>query len=195
MKNRAYPWVLFLSAALFVGSIAQAAPEASSSLTHKMYFKNEDILKVIEFYSKISSQKIIVDSSVRGKVSIFIQEPISADEAFNHLSSALALNGYGFVRKGDTLEVRSARNLQRDLHEIKTELPALKPERIVTYVYSPKFVSVENINRDLRIMSSKDGEMAVHPSTNQIIFTDWVSNIHRIEAIMKEVDKPAVAKK
>ena len=36
-----------------------------------MYFKEEEILKIIEIYSKASGQKFVVDPGVRGKVSIF----------------------------------------------------------------------------------------------------------------------------
>lgn len=39
--------------------------------------------------------------------------------------------------------------------------------------------------------------MSVNANTNQLIFTDWVSNLNRIAELMKEIDKqvdPATAK-
>ena len=74
----------------------------------KMYFKNEDIVKIIEIYSKVSGQKFVVDSSVRGTASIFLQEPVTVEEAFNHLSSVLALNGFAISKQGDTMVIRSS---------------------------------------------------------------------------------------
>ncbi|MNL13912.1 Type II secretion system protein D precursor [compost metagenome] len=163
----------------------------------KMYFKNEDIVKIIEIYSKASGQKFVVDSNVRGTASIFLQEPVTVEEAFNHLSSALALNGFAISKQGDTMVIRSARNVQRDLIEVSTEKPSLKPERMYTWIYTVKNVPATDINRDLRILPSKDGEMNVNAATNQIIISDWASNLNRIAALMAEVDKkvdPAVAK-
>lgn len=180
---------------LFV--ICSSVVFAKSTETMKMYFNNEEIIKIIEMYSKASGQKFLVDPSVRGKVSIFIQEPVALDEAFNQLSSALAINGYAISKQGDTMVIKSARNIQRDLVEVSTSKPALKPERMYTWIYAFKNISAENVMRDLRIIPSKDGEMSVNQSGNQIIITDWSSNLNRVAEILKELDKktdPQVAK-
>lgn len=157
----------------------------------KMSFQNEELGKIIQAYSKASGQKFIVDPSVRGRISIFQPEAVPLEEAFNQLSSALALNGFAISKQGDTMLIRSARNVQRDLIEVSTEKPSLKPERMYTWVYTVMNLQASAINRDLRILSSKDGEMSVLASTNQIIITDWVSNLHRISEILKQIDKPA----
>lgn len=163
----------------------------------KMYFNNEEIVKIIEKYSKASGQKFVVDPGVRGRVSIFIQDEITLEEAFNQLSSALALNGFAISKQGDTMVVKTGRNVQRDLIEVSTNKPTLKPERMYTWIYTFKNISADSVNRDLRILSSKDGEMSVNSTTNQIIFSDWTSNLNRIAEILKEIDKkpdPEVAK-
>lgn len=154
----------------------------------KMYFNNEEITKVIENYSKVSGQKFILDPGVRGKVSIFVQEEVGLEEAFNHLSSALAINGFAISKQGDTMVVKAGRNIQRDYIETTTKLPTMKPERMATWIYTFKNVSAENVNRDLRILPSKDGEMSVNADTNQIIFSDWTSNLNRIADLLKEID-------
>jgi type II secretory pathway component GspD/PulD (secretin) len=59
-----------------------------------------------------------------------------------------------------------------------------------TWIYTFKNVSAEQFNRDMRIMASRDGEMSVNTTTNQILFTDWTSNLNRIAALLKELDKP-----
>lgn len=155
----------------------------------KMYFNNEELTKIIEIYSKASGQKFILDPSVRGKVSIFNQEPVTQEEFFNQLSSALAINGYAISKQGDTMIIKSARNIQRDLIEVSKELPSLKPERMYTWIYTAKSIPVTDINRDLRILPSKDGELQVLAATNQMIMTDWVSNIHRVAELMKNIDQ------
>lgn len=170
---------------------------AKPSDTMKMYFNKEEIVKIIEAYSKASGQKFVVDPAVRGLISIFIQEPVTIEEAFNQLSSALAINGFAISKQGDTMVVKSGRNAQRDMIEVSTKQPSLKPERMYTWIYTFKHISAEQVNRDLRILPSKDGEMNVHPQGNQIIISDWTSNLNRIAEILKELDKkpdPEVAK-
>lgn len=176
---------------IFVAALLLASSAAFAQDKIKMSFPNEELTKVIEVYSKATGQKFAVDPGVRGKVSLFIPEPVSAEEAFNQLSTALALNGFGISKQGDTMVVRSARNLQRDLIEVSKERPSLKPERMYTWIYTLKHVTPSSVNRDLRILPSKDGELSVYENTNQLIISDWVSSLNRIGDILQEIDKPA----
>jgi general secretion pathway protein D len=156
----------------------------------KFSFQNEDVAKVVETYSKLTGQKFVLDSSVRGKISIFGADNVTTEEAFNLLSSGLATNGYAISKQEDTMIIKSARNIQRDLIETTTSLPALKPERMVTYIYTFKNIPATTINRDLRILTSKDGECSVYARQNQIIMTDWASNIQRVDDLFKQIDRP-----
>jgi type II secretory pathway component GspD/PulD (secretin) len=159
----------------------------------KFSFNNEEITKIVEVYSKASGQKFVMDPSVRGKATILLPNPVSVEEAFNQLSTALAVNGFAIAKQDDTMVIMSARNIQRNLVETTNDVPALKPERMVTYIMTLKYVSAEDINRSLRIIPSRDGELSVFSHNNQIIVTDWASNLQRVAALMKELDKPADA--
>ncbi|WP_413290936.1 secretin N-terminal domain-containing protein [Bdellovibrio sp. HCB337] len=170
-----------------------AVSVASAADKMKMNFTNEELTKIIEAYSKASGQKFVVDPGVRGKVTIFLPETVTTEEAFNHLSSALAINGFAISKQGDTMVVKAARNIQRDLIEVSTEKPTVKPERMYTWVYTAKHTSSMVLNTNLRILASKDGEIQAVENTNQLIITDWSSNLNRIAELLKEVDKPVDA--
>lgn len=157
--------------------------------TLKMYYKNEEILKVIEVYSKASGQKFIIDPSVRGKISIFQQEEISLSEAFNQLSTALAVNGFAISKQGDTMVIASARNIQRSLLEVTTQVPSLKPERMVTWIVTLKNATASELHSNVRTLSSRDGEINTYQRLNQLYITDWASNLNRIAALVAELDK------
>jgi general secretion pathway protein D len=157
------------------------------------YFNGEELSKVIEVYSKAANQKFVVDSNVRGKATILNPEKVSTEEAFNQLSTALAMNSYAISKQGDTMIILPARNIQRNLIETTTTVPNLKPERIVTWIYTMKNVPAEQINRDLRILLSRDGEMSVLTSKNQLIITDWTSSLQRVNNLFAEIDKPNTA--
>jgi general secretion pathway protein D len=156
----------------------------------KVYFNNEEITKVIEIYSKATGQKFIVDPGVRGKISIYNQDSITTEDFFDQMSNALAINGFAISKQGDVMVVQSARNVQRNMIEVSSEKPSMKPQRMYQWIYKPKNVAVSTINRELRILPSKDGEMNVFEANNQIIFTDWVSNLNRISEILEKIDVP-----
>lgn len=151
-------------------------------------FSNEEITKILEVYTKLSSQKMIIDPTVRGRITILNPVEITADEAFNQLSEALAVNGYGIVKNGDIMTVKNARNVQRDNIEMSSSLPAAKPQRMATWIVTLKNVSADDIQKDLRLLTSSYGEMSAISRTNQIVITDWTSNLQRVAALIKEVD-------
>lgn len=175
--------------------IATAFFGSNSWAGMKFNFQNEEIAKVIEVYSKATGQKFVVDGAVRGKATILGADNLSAEEALNMMSAMLATNGYAIAKKDDLWVVDSARKIQRDLIEVTQTLPALKPERMVTYVYTLQHVPAGMVMKELRILSSRDGEVQLNPSRNQLIFTDWVSNLHRVDQLLKQVDVPADPKK
>lgn len=154
-------------------------------------YKDADVIKVIEDYSSASGQKFVIDSNVKGKVTTFNPEQVSLEEAFNQLSMVLAANRLAISKQGDVMMVGESRRIQRNLIEVGTELPTLKPEKMFTWVINLKYVSADQVNRELRILTSADGELVPFQSRNQLLVTDWVSNLHRISAIIAQIDKPA----
>lgn len=168
-----------------------AASAADKNQTLNFSFRDGDVTDVIKEYAKASGERFIVDPSVRGKITILNPAPVSVAEAFNQLSSALAVNGIAISHQGDEMVVSPARITQRSLIEVGNQLPALKPERMYTWTIQLKYVSADEVNKQLRILTSKDGELVPFSHTNQILVTDWVSNLHRIAKIIAEVDRPA----
>lgn len=154
-------------------------------------YKDTPIVEVIEDYSKLSGQKFIIDPQVKGQITIINPERISVEDAFHQLSMALAANGLAISKQGNTMLVSQARMIQRNLIEVTTELPNLKPEKMHTWIINLKHANADQVNRQLRILSSRDGELVPYTATNQIIVTDWVSNLHRIASIIKELDRPS----
>lgn len=175
---------------LLILAITLQAIVAKAADTIPFTFQNEELTKIIETYSKASGQKFVLDPGVRGKATILMPEKISVEEAFNQLSSALAVNGFAISKQGDTMVIMTARNVQRNLLEVTTEVPALKPERMVSWIVTLKNVPVDVVNRDLRILPSRDGEMNVFMPKNQIIINDWSSNVNRVAMLLAELDKP-----
>jgi type II secretory pathway component GspD/PulD (secretin) len=154
-------------------------------------YRDAEMSKVLEDYAKASGQKFIIDPSTRGKVTIINKDPITVAEAFNQLSSAMALNGCGISTQEDKMIVQQARSVQRNLLEVTTDLPSIHPTRMLTWVVNLKYVSADEVNRQLRILTSKDGELVPFAHSNQLFITDWTPNLVRISRILKTLDIPA----
>lgn len=161
----------------------------------KLNVVNKDIVSLLQDYSKASGQKFIIDSTVRGKITLLNQEDVPLEEAFNQISEALALNGFSIIKNENAITVRNARSAQRDGIEISETLPAAKPQRMATWVINLKYASAESIQQQIRLITSAYGEMSAYPNTNQLIISDFTGNLQRISELIKKIDVPMAAKK
>ena len=164
----------------------------------KMNFVNEEIPTIIEHYAKESGTRFIVDSTVRGKISILNQDKVTLEEAYNQLSEALAINGFAILKKEDYSLIRNARSVQRDGIDVYiNEVPSLRPQRMATWVVTLKNVSARELQQNIgRLLNSSYGELQVYPEKNQLVVTDFTSSINRIAKMVLEMDKaPATAVK
>lgn len=181
-------YVLALILSTFVTQTTLAAPaKETSEKTFTFNFKNADLQQVIDAYVKISNETLVIDPAVRGKISILSPQKVTIEEAFNLLSEALAINGYAFITQDKVLRLQTARNVQRSLIPVSNQLPEVRPEQMFSWVYSTKNLSADEINMSLRILASKDGEI-IPFGKDKIIFTDWTSNLHRIQKTLALID-------
>jgi type II secretory pathway component GspD/PulD (secretin) len=165
---------------------------ASAAVEKTFHFNFEDapLTKVLAIYSAQSGQKFVVDPNLGQSVKVTIVQTgkVGAKEAFNLLSASLSLSGVAVSDRQGTLVLASVRSMERSYIPVVTELPPLQPERLVTWVINLKNADGGNIVQQLRILTSKDGEMQ---SFNQkgLMITDWVSNLYRVRALLEQVDK------
>ncbi|MEK2645104.1 type II secretion system secretin GspD [Bdellovibrio sp. BCCA] len=153
-------------------------------------FPNVEITDIIKAISELTGKNFIIDPGVRGKITIIAPSKITVAEAYKAFLSALAINGFTVVPSGSFLKVKSARNAQRD--NIETFSGAYYPnsDQMITRIIHLKHISAAQVNRDLRILPSKDGEMNIYEPTNSIIISDYGSNIDRVMKIISQLDVP-----
>jgi general secretion pathway protein D len=178
----------FVCITLF-STAAFAAPE-----TFKFQFVDKPVADVVEHYSKKTKQKFVIDTSLRGKVTLLSPNPVTAVEAFDLLSRALARQGFAISEQSGVFVVMHARDISRSKIEVTEKLPAIAPERMVTWVVKLKHAKADSILKNLRILPSKDGELSTD-GKGQLILTDWVSNIVRVAEIIAAIDVPSGAVK
>lgn len=159
-------------------------PEAIESFD----FPNADIQDIVKAISELTGKNFIIDPGVRGKITIIAPSRITVAEAYKAFLSALAINGYAIVPSGQFLKIRTARNAQRDGIETYSGNYFPNSDQMVTKIIHLKHIQAEAVNRDLRILQSKDGEMSPYPPTNSLIISDYGANIERITRILAQLD-------
>ena len=190
--------LLLLTAVLTASLKTNAAEPAISSPPESLamipfHYDNGEISAMIAAYAKASGKKIIVDPGVRGRATVLLPGDVSVDEAFNILCEVLSVNGFTVVDVGDTMVIKSARNAQRDSIPTVREVPPAKPNRMITLILKLKYASVGEVNKRLRLLPSKDGEMSPYEATNELVVSDYAANLVRIAKLVGELDTPEAA--
>ena len=153
-------------------------------------FPNADITDLVKVMSELTGKNFIIDPGVRGKISIIAPSKVTVAEAYKAFLSALAINGFAVVPTGKFWKIRSARNAQRDGIETYSGNYFPNADQMITRIIHLKHISAEMVNRDLRILNSKDGELSPYTPTNSLIISDYGSNVERIMKIINQLDIP-----
>jgi general secretion pathway protein D len=153
-------------------------------------YPNVEITELAKAMGELTGKNFIVDPGVRGKITISAPSKITVAEAYNAFLSALAINGFTVVPSGGFLKIKSARNAQRDNIEVYSGAYYPNTDQMITRIIHLKHISAAQVNRDLRILPSKDGEMNIYEPTNSIIISDYGSNIDRVMRIISQLDVP-----
>lgn len=61
------------------------------------------------------------------------------------------------------------------------------------WVINLKHIGASDVMKDLRLLTSSYGELSALGKTNQLIITDWSSNMQRIAELINQIDKPTPA--
>jgi general secretion pathway protein D len=153
-------------------------------------YPNADIADVIKAIGELTGKNFIVDPQVRGKITIIAPSQITVAEAYRAFLSALAINGLTVVPSGAFLKIKTARNAQRDSIETYSGEYFPNSDQMITRIIKLKYISADEVNKQLRILPSKDGEMVPYPPTNSIIISDYGANIERVMKIINQLDVP-----
>lgn len=171
-------------------NIEDITNENYPDLIESFDYPNAEITDVIKAMSQLTGKNFIIDPTVRGKISIIAPSQITMAEAWKAFLAALAVNQFTVVPYGKFLKVKSTRNAQRDSIETYSGKYYPNSDILITRIVHLKHISADEVNKRLRILPSKDGEMTPYEPTNSLIITDFGSNVERIMKIINELDRP-----
>lgn len=157
-------------------------------LVESFDYPNAEIEDVIKAISQLTGKNFILEPGVKGKITIIAPTQITVAEAYNAFLSALAGLGYTIVPSGEFLKIKNARDAQKDSIETYSGAYFPNTDQIITKIIKLKYISAEEVDKQLRFLPSKYGDMRAYAPTNSLIVTDFGSNIERIVDILDELD-------
>ena len=166
--------------AVFLSSLLATQAFGQSVLIN---FREADIRTVIESVAEITGKSFVLDPRVRGTVTIVSPEPIAEDLVYEAILSALQVQGFQAIDDGAIVRVvpfTTAFNTPTDF--VGSEL--------ATRVFSLDYAKATEILAVVKPVMSKGGLMQAFEAGNNLLVTDTVSQLDRLDALLVDLDSP-----
>ncbi|MFH1241677.1 MAG: type II secretion system secretin GspD [Pseudomonadota bacterium] len=156
-------------------------------------FDNVDIGIFIKFISELTGKNFVIDSGVRGKVTIISPTKISVKEAYKVFESVLEVNGFTTVPSGRVIKIVPGLEARSKSIETRLREDAVSPEdKVVTQLIPLKYAEPDELQKLFTPLISKSSIIVSYPPTRMLIVTDVLSNINRLLHITKAIDVEGV---
>jgi type II secretory pathway component GspD/PulD (secretin) len=162
----------------------------------RLNFRNAPLEMVLNYLSDAAGFIIVLDTQVRGNVSVISSHPMTKNEAVDLLNAVLNKNGYAAIRDGRTLTIVDKNDAKtRDIPVKSGNKPEEIPKNaeIVTYIIPIRFVEARQLVSDLSSFVSPQATVVANEAGNSIVITDTQSNIRHLTEIIRAIDNSAEA--
>ena len=175
-----------------------AEPVAASGGTNglRLNFSNVPLELVLKYLSDAAGFHIVMDTQVRGNVTVISSHAMTKDDAVVLLNTVLNKNGYAAIRNEQFLTIVDKNDAKsRNIPVIVQSDPALVPNNdiIVTQIIPLRFVEAGQLVKDLSPFVSQSATIIANEAGNSIVITDTQANIRHLCEIIKAIDSSAEA--
>jgi general secretion pathway protein D len=159
-------------------------------------YPDVDIRDLVDVMSELTGKNFIVDPTVKSKrITIIARSPITIAQAYKAFLSALAVNGITVVKSGAFLKIINSKDALKDSIELYSGSYYPTSDQLITKIIKLKYISAVELEKSLRSLYSRDGDLKTYEPTNSLIISDYGSNVDRIVKIANQLDVPGFEEK
>lgn len=187
-----FPRRLSLSVLLFALALppmqTQAQPQTGPIVLN---FVNADIPSVIKAVGELTGKNFIIDPRVKGTVIITSARPVPRDQVYPILLSALRMQGFSAIEGRGVVKIVPEAEAKQNYSVTRGKQLNESGDRIITQVYPLQHESAAQLMPVLRPLIGPNNAIAVLPSSNTLVITDYADNVRRLNAIIEAADQPS----
>lgn len=164
---------------------------AISQERYELDMQNVDISDFIDTVAKQTGKTIVVDSRVKGKITIQSHRKLDAEELYQVFLLQLGVEGYSAVEVGDgILKVIPNQAAKIEGVEVQGSRASLgRSESIVTRIAHVDNADADELVKSLRpLVDNKVGVITSYAESNIVLITDRESNVRRLMSIIDSIN-------
>jgi general secretion pathway protein D len=183
------------------GALAQSKSPAKGKSTEvpandsvMLNFVNAEIDSVVRAIGQYTGRTFVIDPRVKGTVSLVTERPVTKQQAFEQLLSALRLQGFTIVQTGNVMRVvpEADAKLQGGT-VVAPRSPSPGGDQLITQVFRLQYESATAMVPILRPLIAPNNTISAYPQNNTLVITDYAENLRRIQRIIESIDTPATS--
>jgi len=190
---------LALGFALFfaVAGPTAAAPAAATAPMATLNFPEAEVDAVARVIAVLLNRQIVVDPRVKGKITLYAEQPVTTAQAYALFSAGLRGLGFAIVESAGLLKIvpEAEAKLQTGTIAATTAAADSSARRggdpIVTQVIRVTHENANNLVPVLRPLIGPNNTINANPGNNTLVITDYASNLARIGTIIAALDTPS----
>ncbi|HET9025477.1 MAG TPA: type II secretion system secretin GspD, partial [Burkholderiaceae bacterium] len=181
------------------GTPAQAAQPgqanpASTTEPVMLNFVNADIDAVVRAIGQYTNRTFVVDPRVKGTLSLVTERPVTREQAYEQLLTALRLQGFTIVQTGNVARVLPEADAKlQGGSVVSPQSSAPSGDQLVTQVFRLQYESATAMVPILRPLIAPNNTISAYPQNNTLVITDYADNLRRIQRIIESIDTPATS--
>lgn len=154
---------------------------------HIINLKDVEISALIDDVSTITGYTFVVHPSVRGKVTVSSQTPLSTDEVFQVFLSTLRVHGFAAVPGANG--VYKIVPEQSATAEAALARADVGGDLVETAVFKLGNVDSVEAAQMIKPVTNPQGQVTTSANTNSLIVVDYAANIARVRKILAQIDE------
>lgn len=190
----------WLAAGVLTMAAVCAAPgelerPASSAVTVNFSFDAVDIRTFVKLVGEITGKRFVMGDGIEGAVTV-VSPRVAPSEVYPLFLSILESVGYSVQEENGVLQVVPLKGRTAGLASVLGTGDAVPEQGVYTKIFRLTYVSAAEMRKVLEPVKAEGVGSAVRAleETNHLVVTDSAGGIRRIEALLKIVDQPGLAR-
>ncbi len=155
----------------------------------KVNFNNAPIDQVLMFMSDLTKKVILKSKEVNAQISIINPNEVTREEALALIDAAFMLEKITYLEYDNMIVVLTAAAAKQQGVDVNVGAGREGSGRIESRVIELKYASPSQLKTSLAELISENANILADDRTKKLVITDTISNINRLETIIKQLDK------
>lgn len=156
-------------------------------------FEQVDVRVFAQVVGSFIGKRYTVAENVKGTLTV-ISPNVSRKDAEKLFSAVLESSGFTIVQDGEMNRIVNLPERKANMGVIVIDEGKTPEFGLVTRIMRLNHVSVVEMSKMLELQLSRKDVVSTLEETNHLIITDTVSSVKKIEELVKELDKPGMAR-